>query len=145
MVKIPDEIKKTIEELAYPPSPSPAFIATVDADGKPNLCSKGSLRVLDDENLWYSESTGKKTYENLRKNPYVAVAVASREKMDGYQIKGKAELLIKGPLYEEAVKRTEDRARSLGAKLPKPIAVVRIKVDEIYSLKPGPKAGEKIV
>jgi len=137
MVKIPDEVKKMIGELA--------FVATVDAEGKSNISSKGSLRVLDDESLQYSESSGKKTYDNLKKNPYIAVAVASRDKMDGYQIKGKAELLTKGPLFEEAVKRTEERSRSLGIKLPKPLAAVRIKVDEIYSLKPGPKSGEKIV
>ena len=139
MVKLIDEIKKMIEEKK-----ELAFIATVDAEGKPNVCSKGSLGVLDDENLLYVEGYGKKTYENLKKNPYVAVAVASREKSDGYQLKGKAELLTEGPLYERAVKFMEELSRRLGKELPKPIAAVRIKVDEIYSLKPGPKAGEKI-
>ena len=42
MVMIPDEVKKfLIGELA--------FVATVDAEGKPNVSAKGSLRVLDDE------------------------------------------------------------------------------------------------
>jgi len=129
MVKIPDEVKKfLIGELA--------FVATVDAEGKPNVSAKGSLRVLDDESLLYNEEAGKKTYENLKKNPYIAVAVASRDKHDGYQIKGKAELLTKGPLYEEAVNHAEEYARSHGVKLPKPVAAVRVKADEIYSLKP---------
>ncbi|MEM3069040.1 MAG: pyridoxamine 5'-phosphate oxidase family protein [Nitrososphaerales archaeon] len=134
-----DEIKKMFGE-----GKDVAFIATVDAQGRPNVCCKGSLRVLDDEHLWYIEGTGKKTCNNLRKNPYVAVAIASREKMDGYQVKGKAEILTKGPLYEEAVKISEERARRLGREMTKPKAAIKIKVDEVYSLKPGPTAGEKI-
>ena len=139
MVKLTDEIKKMIGERK-----DVAFIATVDAEGRPNLSCKGSFSVLDDETLWYVEGTGKKTYENLKKNPYVAVAIANREKLDGYQIKGKAELLTEGLLYENAVKSIEARSRRLGAELPRPRAAVRIKVDEIYSLKPGSMAGEKI-
>ena len=142
MVKLTDEIKKMFEEILS--TPVVAFIATVDAEGRPNASCKGSLWVLDDENLWYVEGTGKKTYENLKKNPYVAVAVASREKSDGYQIKGKAELLTEGPLYEKAVKTNEELSRRLGREFPKPKAAVMIKVDEIYSLKSGPTAGEKI-
>ncbi len=72
------------------------------------------------------------------------MAIASREKMDGYQVKGKAEILTKGPLYEEAVKISEERARRLGREMTKPKAAIKIKVDEVYSLKPGPTAGEKI-
>ncbi|MEM2873046.1 MAG: hypothetical protein QXD82_02620 [Nitrososphaerales archaeon] len=41
-----DEIKKMFGE-----GKDVAFIATVDAQGRPNVCCKGSLRVLDDEHL----------------------------------------------------------------------------------------------
>lgn len=138
-VEIPDEVKRLFEEKE-----GPAFIATVDGGGKPNVVSKGSLKVLDDEHLWYIESTGKKTYENLKKNPHVAVALASQEKMGAYQLKGKAELVTEGSLYEQAVKRMEEISSRLEIPLPKPIAAVRIKVDEIYSIMPGPMAGERI-
>jgi len=138
MVKLPHEVKRMItekEELA--------FISTVDAEGRPNLCAKGSLSVLDDENLWYIEVVGGKTCENLKKNPHVAVAIASQKSLDGYQIKGKATLLREGPLYEKAVKFTEELSSQLRKKLPKPLWAVKIKVEEIYSLKPDLK-GEKL-
>jgi len=38
----------------------------------------------------------------------------------------------------------EEISSRLGISLPKPIAAVRIKVDEIYSIMPGPMAGERI-
>jgi len=69
----------------------------------------------------------------------VCVATVDREKMDGYQFKGKAELVENGPLYEKVAKFAEERGR------PTPIAVVKIKIEAIYSLKPGPMAGERIV
>ncbi|MFH1821682.1 MAG: pyridoxamine 5'-phosphate oxidase family protein [Methanobacteriota archaeon] len=139
MVKINDEIKKMFKEKK-----EPGFIATLDADDKINLSCKGSLNILDDEHLFFSESTGKKTYNNLLKNPNVSVAIASRDTSNGYQLKGKAELVTEGPFYEMAVKNTEEASRRLGRQLAKPIAAVRIKVDEIYSLKSGPGAGERI-
>ncbi len=138
MVEISNEVKKLFEEKE-----GPAFIATVDGGGKPNVVSKGSLKVLDDEHLWYIESAGKKTYENLKKNPHVAVALASQEKMGAYQLRGKAELVTEGRLYEQAVKRMEEISSKLGVSLPKPIAAIRIKVDEIYSILPGPMGGER--
>ncbi|MFH1327683.1 MAG: hypothetical protein ABIH76_02345 [Candidatus Bathyarchaeota archaeon] len=57
MVKLTDGIKKIFEEK----KDLVACIATVDMEGKPNLSCKGTLGVLDDENLWYVESYGKKT------------------------------------------------------------------------------------
>ena len=140
MVKLTDGVKKIFEEKKDPV----ACIATVDMEGKPNLGCKGTLGVLDDEHLWYVESYGKKTYGNIQKNPQVAVTIASRDKLEGYQIKGKAELATDGPLYERAVKVMEELSRILGQPLPKPVAGVKIKVEEIYSLTPGPTAGEKI-
>ncbi|MFH1327684.1 MAG: hypothetical protein ABIH76_02350 [Candidatus Bathyarchaeota archaeon] len=80
----------------------------------------------------------------MQKNPQVAVTIASRDKLEGYQIKGKAELATDGPLYERAVNVMEELSRILGQPLPKPVAGVKIKVEEIYSLTPGPTAGEKI-
>lgn len=139
MVRINDEIKKMFKEKK-----EPAFIATLGADGKINLSCKGSLNVLDNEHLWFSESTGKKTYNNLLKNPHVSVAIAHRDTSDGYQLRGKAELVTEGPFYDMAVKNTEEASRRMGRKLPKPLVAVRIKVDEIYSLKSGPSAGERI-
>jgi len=132
MVKVTEDMKAIIEKGL-------AFVGTTDKEGKPNIGPKGSMRLEDEETLIFAEGTGKKTLQNLKDNPEVCVATVDREKMDGYQFKGKAELVENGPLYEKVAKFAEERGR------PKPIAVVKIKIEAIYSLKPGPMAGERIV
>ena len=108
-----------------------AVIATAGKDGTPNVGPKGSMYVVDDETLAYAEGTGQKTHRNLKENPRVAVMVIDRDKADGYQVKGTAELLISGDFFEKVAKRQEERKR------PIPKHVVIIRVEEIYSVKPG--------
>jgi predicted pyridoxine 5'-phosphate oxidase superfamily flavin-nucleotide-binding protein len=115
-----------------------SVIATASKDGTPNIGPKGSMHVFDDETLAYSEGTGEKTLRNLQQNPKVAVMVVDREKTDGYQIKGTAELLTSGDFFEQVAKKQEERKR------PRPKSVVKIRIEEIYSVKPG-MTGKKIV
>ncbi len=131
MVTVTDEMKEVIEKGL-------AFVGTVDRNGRPNIAPKGSMRLVTEDTLVFAEGTGKKTLQNLREKPDVTVAFVDREKMAGYQFKGKAEILEKGPLYDKVAKSAEERGR------PKPIAAVRIPIEEIYSLQPGPMAGERI-
>ena len=130
MAKLTSEMKAIIEKQL-------AVIATASKDAIPNVGPKGSLHVIDDETLAYAESTGEKTLVNLKENPKVAVMVIDREKMDGYQIKGTAELLASGDLFDKVARRQEERKR------PRPKHVVSIRITEIYSVKPG-ITGQKI-
>jgi len=124
MTKLKTEIKTLFEQQL-------AVIATASKDGTPNLGPKGSMHVFDDETLAYSEGTAEKTLRNLKENPKVAVMVVDREKVDGYQVKGTAELLTSGDFFEEVAKKQEQRKR------PRPKYVVKIRIEEIYSVKPG--------
>ena len=108
-----------------------AVVATASKDGTPNVGPKGSIHVVDDETLACSESTGEKTLRNLKENPKVAVMVVDRENRDGYQIKGTAELLTSGNFFEQMAKRQEER------KKPLPKCAVKIKIEEIYSVRSG--------
>ncbi len=114
------------------------FIATVNADGTPNVAPKRSTRVLSDEQLIFTEGTGGATYANIKRGSKVSVAVVNREIVDGYRFIGEAALQDSGELY--------DAAAAASAKLgrPKPFAVAVINITEIQSLKPGPTAGKKI-
>ena len=130
MAKLTKEMKTMFEQQL-------SVIATATKDGTPNIGPKGSLYVFDDETLAYSEGTGQKTLKNLQQNPKVAVMVVDREKTDGYQVKGTAELLTGGDFFEQVAKRLEERKR------PRPKSVVKIRIEEIYSVKPG-MTGKKI-
>ncbi len=130
MARLTSEMKTMFEKQL-------AVIATASSDGTPNAGPKGSMYVADDETLAYAEGTGQKTFRNLQENPKVAVLVVDREKSDGYQIKGTAEVLTSGDLFEKVARRSEERKR------PRPKYVVKIKVEEIYSIRAGMTA-EKI-
>ena len=114
------------------------FVGTVNADGTPNVAPKRSTRVLSDDSLIFSEGTGGATYENIKRGSKVSVSVVNRDVLDGFRFVGSASLHEDGQLYEKAAEMSEK------AGMPKPRAVVVIKIAEIHSLKPGPSAGKKI-
>jgi len=131
MAKLTEEMKALVANQQ-------AFIATASPEGIPCIAPKGSTRVLDDEHIAFFEMTGMRTYENLKSNPNIAIAVLDREKMKGYRFVGKAELIAEGELYQQAKQFAE------AMKLPTaPQAAVRVKVDEIYNIG-VPEPGKKI-
>ena len=93
------------------------------------------IRILSDkiEGLKQEE----KTFENLKKNPKVTVAVVDPAAV-AYQFKGSAAIFTEGPLYRQAEEESKKRGQ------PPPVAMVTVKVEEIYSLTPGGDAGERI-
>jgi len=130
MAKLTEEMKALMaSQLKY--------VATASRNGVPSVGPKGSTRVLDDEHIVFYEVVGKHTYENLKKNPRIAIAVVDPSKMQGFRFQGKAELITKGPLFEEAKKFSE------AMKLPPPLAAVKVKIEEIYNLGVG-GPGEKV-
>ncbi len=124
MARLTSEMKAMFERQL-------AVIATASTGGTPNVGPKGSMYVVDDETLAYSEGTGEKTLRNLKENPKVAVMVVDRGKANGYQVKGTAELLNSGDFFEKIAKRQEERKR------PRPKYAVKIRVEEIYSVRSG--------
>jgi len=131
-----DKMAKLTEEMKAIMVSQQAFIATASPDGVPNVAPKASTHVLDDEHIAFYELTGGRTWENLQKNPRVAIAVADRSKLQGYRFVGKAELVTEGELYQGAKKMAELM------KMPvPPRAAVKVKVDEIYNLGAG---GQKV-
>lgn len=121
MAKITEEMKALVKAQQ-------AFIATATPDGIPSVAPKGSTRVLDEEHIIFSESAGKRTYENIKNNPNVAIVVCDGVQMKCLRFLGKAEILTSGPLFEKGV----ESMKKLGA--PPPHAVIKVKVEEIYDL-----------
>ena len=128
MVKLTEEMKNLMaKQLAY--------VASVGSDGMPNIGPKRTMRIYDDSTLVYNENTGKHTLENIKANGRVAVAYVDWEKLDGYRFVGKAELITEGKVFDEALEAAKGKA---------PKAVVLIHIEEIYTLKSGPTAGNKL-
>jgi predicted pyridoxine 5'-phosphate oxidase superfamily flavin-nucleotide-binding protein len=92
--RLPQEAKKTITSI------QPAFVGTSSKNGKPNVSPKGSFRVLDDEHVAFAEIASPNTIANLRENPQVEVLVFDPATWGGCRIRGKAEILESGDLFE---------------------------------------------
>jgi predicted pyridoxine 5'-phosphate oxidase superfamily flavin-nucleotide-binding protein len=56
-----DEMKRVVTELQL------CYAATVTPDGKPNLSPKGSITVLNDDELGFADLASPATIENLRR------------------------------------------------------------------------------
>ena len=132
-IKIPAEIQEFIKG-------KPGWVATASRDGTPNVAIKGSLRVLDDEHLMFADLFSLKTRKNLEENPKVAVMVMETETRKGYSLKGTAELISQGPLFDQTV----EMLKKMPTQLPPPRYVVKIAVEAIYDQSVGPEAGKQI-
>lgn len=114
------------------------FLATTNKEDDPNVVPIGLARPLDNETVLLVANFMKKTYENLKENPKAAIVVADVTKCP-YQFKGNVEIHESGKYFDDAV----EWAKSVMAQL-NPKGAVLLKVDEIYSVQPGPDAGKKI-
>jgi predicted pyridoxine 5'-phosphate oxidase superfamily flavin-nucleotide-binding protein len=134
MAKIPPEVREFMQGKM-------AWVATASPEGVPNATPKGTVRVIDDEHLVFADLFSKKTRENLLKNPKVAVTFIDEKSHKGYQIKGVAELLTAGQLFDQV----SEELKKAPMKLPPATYVVKITVDAVFDQSVGPEAGKQIV
>lgn len=122
MTAVPEKVRKAYETLSAFP------VATASPDGKPNLIYMTFLRMIDDETLELADNFFHKTRQNLEDNPWVTVTFWGPDTDGSYQVKGKTEIITKGPVFDECVAWVKENHDSL-----EPKACVRVHVEEIYS------------
>lgn len=72
------------------------FVATVDADGTPNLSPKGTCVVLDDEHILFGEIRSPNTLRNLQARPAMEINFADVLSRKAVRVKGNARFLPRG-------------------------------------------------
>ena len=102
-------MKRVVEEQRL------GFVATVCADGTPNLSPKGTTAVWDDDHLVFANLRSPGTIANLRLNPTLEINVVDPFVRKGYRFKGVATLLDSGPLYERAIAFYQKRGSRVAA------------------------------
>jgi predicted pyridoxine 5'-phosphate oxidase superfamily flavin-nucleotide-binding protein len=85
------------------------FIATVCADGTPNLSPKGTTAVWDDDHLVFADLRSPGTIENLRSNASIEINVVDQVVRKGYRFKGTADVYTDGSVFERGVQFYETR------------------------------------
>ena len=91
------DMKRVVDEQRL------GFVATVCADGTPNLSPKGTTAVWDDEHLVFANIRSPGTIANLRRNPSVEVNVVDPFARKGYRFKGVASVVESGAIYDRAI------------------------------------------
>ncbi|MDO9516766.1 MAG: pyridoxamine 5'-phosphate oxidase family protein [Methanosarcinaceae archaeon] len=134
MVKMSAEVKETIE------SQNPTPVATVSADGVPNVALVGLLKILDDETILIADNFFNKTEANIKENPKISIVAYDSYAKKAYQVKGSVELVTSGPVYDDMVEWVHSKNANLPAK-----AAVVMHVEEIFNSMFGKHAGEKIL
>ncbi len=89
-----DDMKRVVERQRL------GFVATVCADGTPNLSPKGTTMVWGDDALVFADIRSPDTVRNLLANPAVEINVVDPVVRKGYRFKGRARVLVSGPTFD---------------------------------------------
>jgi len=81
------------------------FAATVSPDGMPNVSPKGTIRVWDEQHLYFLDLASPGTRENLRARPWMELNVVDLLSRRGYRFFGPVTLHVGDAVFEEAARR----------------------------------------
>ena len=84
------DMKRIIQEQRL------GFVATVNADGTPNVSPKATFLVLDDATIGFGDIRSPGTLRNLRSNPAVEVNFVDPFVRKGYRFAGMAAVVERG-------------------------------------------------
>lgn len=125
MAVLTDDMKRVIDEQRL------GFVATVNADGTPNLSPKATFVVVDDETIAYAEIRSPNTRRNIEAGSRVDVNFVDPFVRKGYRFKGTAAVI--GPEHPDFDGLMRHFADS-GDLIPMIGAVVRIRIAHASAL-----------
>ncbi|MBQ8490945.1 MAG: pyridoxamine 5'-phosphate oxidase family protein [Acidaminococcaceae bacterium] len=96
---IAENVKKVFEENIW-------FVATCGEE--PNVVPVGFKCITEDGKFAIGAVLLETTLNNIQQNGMVAIAAADPKTAEAYQVKGCAECVTEGPVYEYYAKLTED-------------------------------------
>jgi predicted pyridoxine 5'-phosphate oxidase superfamily flavin-nucleotide-binding protein len=94
----------------------------------------------DNETIWVIDNFMQKTLENAIKNPRASFYVWSPETKGAWQIKGTVTVETGGPDHDKAKAIATARKEGSPAK-----TLLKMRITDVYSVKPGPTAGKKLM
>ena len=113
-----DDMKRIVREQRL------GYIATVCADGTPNLSPKGTTAVWDDDHLMFADIRSPQSVRNIERNPAVEVNVVDPLVRKGYRFKGRAVVHRSDEVFQRACRIYQDAGLTHEIR-----AVVLIRVD----------------
>lgn len=89
-LKLTPDMKRVVSEQRL------GFVATVNADGTPNVSPKGTFIVVDDTTLAFGEIRSPGTLRNIAANPAVEINFVDPFVRKGYRFAGRASVMPRG-------------------------------------------------
>ena len=132
MVTLTSEIRESLSGTKT------VFLATASGKGVPNAVPIGAFKLLDDATLLISDQFFNKTLRNMKENPHAAVTWWGDK--GGFQIKGTLTIHTDDKVFEDDVAWMKEIRPQL-----KPKSAVVLKITDVFTVKPGPDAGKKIL
>ena len=106
------------------------YVATTGPGGAPYVSPKGSLTVLDHDNLVFADVESPHTVQNLSVDPRVEINVVDPYARKGYRFRGTAEILHSGTSYWKVLEMYRDE----GADVRRIRSVVVVHVEKVVAL-----------
>ena len=104
MISISDQMKDLVDNALA--NGSPCILATVSADGEPDIGYKGSMMVFDTDSLAYWERTKRVHMKNVKENPRVVVLFRDAKTKAAWRFHGTATLHESGSVRDQVMART---------------------------------------
>jgi predicted pyridoxine 5'-phosphate oxidase superfamily flavin-nucleotide-binding protein len=99
-------------------------MATVDADGKPNIIYVGEIALDSTIGFIVADNYFNKTRMNIESGSSGAILFITKDRK-AFQVKGSIEYMTEGPVYEKMLENHDPKHPGLAATL--------VKVEEVYS------------
>lgn len=120
-----ENVKKVLKENSW-------YLSTFSDE--PNVVPVGFKDVDEDGNLEIGAVLLETTINNIKENGEIAIAATDEKNMESYQIKGKAEIVTEGPLFDKYAKMADSVFK--GA-YPAKCAIL-VKPDKVIVASPNP-------
>ena len=116
-------------------------VATCTKDGIPNVVPIHFVKILSDDEIMMADIFMKKTFENIEKNPVMAISAWDwdAKPRKGYQFKCIPRIETSGKIYHMAVEMVKAKKPELSPK-----SAVIVNLTAIFVTSPGPDAGKKV-
>jgi len=134
MVKLTAEMKEAFGKMKIFP------VATASKDGTPNVVPIGVVELVSDDTIWIVDNFMKKSLENLKANPKIALYIWGPDIKGCFQIKGHVTVKISGRDFDEMKVKINKKNPALPAR-----SLVIVKITDVFECQPGLKAGSKIL
>ena len=104
MINLTDDMRNLIDNALA--NGFPCILASVSAEGEPDIGYKGSMMVFDKESLAYWERTKRVHMKNVKENPRVIVLFRDAKTKAAWRFHGTATIHDDGPIREQVMART---------------------------------------